>query len=498
MKRQECIDKITVAAGRFVEEVKGFNTNGLYNINVHAENFLIPVFNSVFQLQLENLNHTEKKNFPAIDLLDKKNRAAFQITSTSDFSKIKTTLETFAEHRLQDKIDTLYIYILTGKQSKYSDEKLKDLIPDGFVFNTQKHVLDKDNLLERINAISSTPVIEQLAKIFQQEFSDIKIEQRGEKFKNGYLNPQPEELYPNLLEIGIPQTFYRAELNIDEEKVGQEINDYQKQKGWASIKKFKPRTLVKNALRQNEVFSSDWILHENALYTFHDLHQLNEPLRKIIDIGTITPLASNEYHEQNEDTSRVFKHLLRNTFMEFCKTKDIEWFGEDELFRFANNRVMPNKKKVRWKAKNESSKTVIFEMMNKEKTHIVCFRSLAFRAEFDFFSDQWYLVLNPTWSFTNPFGYKKSRFEAGYLSGIKAMENNSAVCNYFRFFAHYFQPDKTDLFHVANPYPYFEVKHTKTVSFTPRLDDNKWKPVKKGPEMPELEFDKELENTFEQ
>lgn len=474
MKRQECIDKITVAAGRFVEEVKGFNAIGHYSINVHAESFLIPVFNSVFNLQLENVNYTEKRNFPAIDLLDKKNRVAFQITSTSDFSKIKSTLELFFEHNLHEQIDTLYIYILTDKENKYSDQKLSNIIREGFHFTTKQNILDKNDLLGRINAISSTPILLQLAKIFQQEFSDIQIEQRGQKFKNGSLSSEPEELYPNLLEISFPEKFYTAEISIDKAKIAEEINVYLESIGKEVVKNFKLRTLVNDALRKNKITHRDWILHENFLYTFRDLSNSSEPLLKVVDKGTITSVSCQNFYEESDDTSRVFKHLLRNTFMEFCKTKEIEWFNEDSIFRFSNNKLMPNKKQIRWKGKNESTKTVIFEMMNKKEGHIICYRNLAFRAEFEFLGDKWYIMLNPTWSFTNPYGYLKSKYEAGYMSGIKRMENNAAVCNYFRFFGYYLS--YVDLF--TTSYPYFNTHRSKTISFSPRLEEKTWKPIK--------------------
>src|SRR5260221_13252851 len=112
MNRAIYINKINTYAARFVVEVEGFNSSGLYDINIHAEGFLIPVLNEVFGLRLENLNATQKKNYPAIDLADFKSRVAFQVTATSDFDKIKTTLETFKSHKLNEGFDVLYIYII--------------------------------------------------------------------------------------------------------------------------------------------------------------------------------------------------------------------------------------------------------------------------------------------------------------------------------------------------------------------------------------------------
>lgn len=240
-----------------------------------------------------------------------------------------------------------------------------------------------------------------------------------------------------------------------------------------AIKKLKPNTLVRNALKGNNIRSNEWVLNEKYIYTFRNLDNTAEPFRKIIDCGTITELECKEYYD-NENALRVFKNLLRNTLIEFCKLKEIEWFAPQEIFRFANNQTMPNQKQVRWKGKNEATKTVIFEMHNKKEGHIICFRSLAFKSSFLKIEDDWYLVLNPTWSFTNPGGYKQSRFESAYMSGMKRLEANSSVYNYFRFFSYYLS--HKDLF--TKPYPHLEIHTIEKISLTPKLNEKAWKPVK--------------------
>ena len=497
MNRIDHINKITTYAARFVLEVEGFNANNQYHINIHAESFLIPVLNEVFGLDLENLNATQRKNYPAIDLADFKNRVAFQITATANFEKIKNTLDTFFEKKLDQQFDILYIYILTEKKEKYPDNKLQNIIPETFSFNTSSQILDKDTLLQHINAISATPKLEALAKIYQHEFSDVQLQMRKQKFEFGYLNNEPENLYVNLLEISFRATFFIADVNIDEELITQRINDYLIRVGKKPVKKIKKRKLINNVLREEETLCRSWILHENRIYTFRNLSDVREPLRKVIDIGTITIINSKEYYESNDDASNVFKHLLRNTLMEFCATKGIEWFNEKEVFRFANNLDMPNKKQIKWKGKKEATKTVIFEMMNKKEGHVICYRSLAFKASFEKVIDKWYLTINPTWSFTNPYGYKVSRFEPAYMSGIKRLENNGTVYNYFRFFGYYFTYN--DLFTLE--YPYLKILPPFTLTISPRLEEKNWRPAKL-PEKPisvpssDLDIDKELDKTL--
>lgn len=494
MNRIEYINKINTYAARFVLEVEGFNAIGNYHINIHAESFLVPVLNEVLGLQLENLNNTQRKNYPAIDLADFTNRVAVQVTSTNSLQKIKDTLETFGRHNLQNQFDILYIYIITEKREQYNDSKLSEVIPQGFHFSSNDHVIDKDTILQKISAISATPKLLAISKLYEHEFSDVQIEQRKKKFESGYLNSEPENICPNMVKITFGKHIYKADLNIDEEAITAKLNDYLTTIGKRNIKKLKPGKLVHRALREINAIASDWILYENCLYTFRDLTLNNEPFRKIVDIGTITPLECSEFYEQNEATNRVFKNLLRNTLMQLCHLKGIQWFGPRKTFRFANTRP-PSIKQVRWKGKNESTKTVIFEMINKKEGHVICYRSLAFKSSFLNFDSEWYLVINPTWSFTNPGGYRESRFESAYMSGLKRMENNNTIYNYFRFFAYYL--GYVDLF--TEEFPYLRVHKPEPISLSPSLKEAKWNPIKiveKAIDAPETEFkvDTELED----
>jgi hypothetical protein len=171
-----------------------------------------------------------------------------------------------------------------------------------------------------------------------------------------------------------------------------------------------------------------------------------------------------------------------------CHTKAIEFYRKRRIFRFANNKKMPNQKRLKWKGKKEATKTVIFEMINKKEGHIICYRSLAFRASFDSFDSKWFVVINPTWSFTNPGGYHPSRFESSYMSGLKRMENNNSIYNYFRFFGYYLS--FVDLF--TADYPYIKIRQAKSFTFSPSIDEKVWNPVK----LPEKKVSTEIETAL--
>lgn len=474
MNRIEYIDKIVKYSTRFVQEVESYNSLNQYHINIHAESFLIPLLNEVFELSLENLNSTQKKNYPAIDLADFKNRVAFQITSTSSIDKIKHSLETFFKYDLNEEFDVIYFYILTAKKEKYNDGKLAPMLPKEFFFTTNEHVFDKDEILKKINGISSTLKIANIARLYEHEFSDIQIETRQRKYQGGYLNNESEDIYPNLLNISVPKVLYKAELNINENKISEKINEFLVSIGKRKIKKFRKEKLIKHALKEVNVWNDDWVLFENWLYTFRNLSNNREPLRMVIDLGTVTEIEIQDFIETNDDYTKVFKYLLRQTFTEFCKTKRIEWVNAKRIYRFANNRKIPSQKQIRWKGKKEATRAVIAEIRNKKENHIICFRSLAFRCSFIKIENEWYIVINPTWSFTIPSGYRTSRFEPSYISGLKRMENNNSVYNSFRFFGYYLSYN--DLF--TQNYSYMRINNSRNLSISPRIVEGTWNPVR--------------------
>lgn len=496
MNRKDYNDKIGKYLARFSEEVRSYNDSNLYDINIHAENALIPILNAVYDIQLQNANSLSKKNYPAIDLVDLKNRTCFQVTSTATSEKIKNTLIKFNDNNLQSQFDTLYVFILTQKQNKYSGESLSMHVPDGFEFDVDKHILDIGDLRSRITYIQSLEKLELIARLCEHEFSDVQIDLRKKKYELGYLKSKPESIYVNFLEATFPNKLFIADLSIDTEAAKDKINKWRESKGWRKQRKFKQGELLRNEMIEKGVYDAEWMLRENKIHTFRNLYDNKEGLSQFIDKGTIVELSPEEYFTSSEAHLSNFKYLLKNCLIQLCRNKEMEWFSEDEILRFKNNRDMPNQKQLRWKGKNKATKTVIFELMNKAKGHVICFRSMAFRPSFELYGDKWYLVVNPTWSFTNPGGYNKSQYESSYMAGLKRQENNNAVYYQYRFFAYHLS--FTDLFNP--PYPFLSLTPFSPLDFSPSIEDSKWLPPKefepKNELEKELKIDKELNNTF--
>src|SRR5260221_6440483 len=112
MNRQELLTRINTFLGRFTQEVKQLNNANQYDINIHAENVLIPLLREAFDLGgLQNANAITK-NSPAVDLVDYPNRVSVQVTATSNSAKVSETAAKFFKNDLQRSFDRMIFYIL--------------------------------------------------------------------------------------------------------------------------------------------------------------------------------------------------------------------------------------------------------------------------------------------------------------------------------------------------------------------------------------------------
>lgn len=92
------------------------NVNSLNDINKYCEDFLVPVLNKTYGLNLINLNKI-KVNFPAVDLGDYHSRICYQVSSTVDVKKIEETLDTYDSNGLYSSFNEINLFMLGTKKS---------------------------------------------------------------------------------------------------------------------------------------------------------------------------------------------------------------------------------------------------------------------------------------------------------------------------------------------------------------------------------------------
>jgi len=146
MKRAELLRIVTHYLTHLRMSVEASNSLNLQDLNVHAEAFFRDLLNLALDYRLININIVEK-NARAIDLGDEANRIAIQVTSTTDFAKVKHTVGGFIKAKLQRKYDRLIVLII-GTKKRYRETILGD--PSTFSMSVTEDVWDIADLLRTI------------------------------------------------------------------------------------------------------------------------------------------------------------------------------------------------------------------------------------------------------------------------------------------------------------------------------------------------------------
>jgi hypothetical protein len=429
VNKKKTIDRIAELIARFRAEVETLNSQNLYDINIHAENVIIPILNYIYGLSLKNANLKEK-NHSAIDLIDYENRVAIQVTSTANSEKVKHTLEQYKKHKKRDEFDSLLIYIITKKQKTYNDKKFDEIINNEFEFDSSENILDFENLLTEVNSWISLPKIQEVLDLFIQEFTEQKIEYR----KNILENKDKlitETLYPNLLEIELPKKVFVGTIGVNRDEI---IT-----KSWETkykLKKSAPERSVFNRAFEhyNIPYSRDWHVFEKKIISFKPLDNNSEPISNLVEIGSVEEFALDEFASSGYKYELALSRLIDNTIQELTSKKDIQWLRKERMFRFRPPKLIRSRK-VTWKNKKAATRTVVKEVWNKDKTQITHFQQLSFRIQSFLSESTWFLAITPTWSYTYN-GYQTHKFESDLITQKKKLESNNAVYQHFMFISY--------------------------------------------------------------
>lgn len=110
----EIVDSLSDVAG----QVSTRGRLGLTDLNKHAEDFFKTILNQLYGYSLRNLNEG-RSNEPGLDLGDKTNGVAFQVTAERTSKKVNETLAKLSDQQIADYPD-IRVLMIAGKQSSYT------------------------------------------------------------------------------------------------------------------------------------------------------------------------------------------------------------------------------------------------------------------------------------------------------------------------------------------------------------------------------------------
>ena len=140
------IERISDYISRLKKYFKNIASNGLTDGLKYAEPFVQGLLNLVYDLELESLN-ASKKNFPGVDLGDKKRKIAYQVTATNTKRKIEQTFEKCERNGIFQFYEKIKFFIITEKLPEYS---LSSTYVNKYGFNYKEDIIDFDDILNKI------------------------------------------------------------------------------------------------------------------------------------------------------------------------------------------------------------------------------------------------------------------------------------------------------------------------------------------------------------
>jgi hypothetical protein len=179
--------------GKIVDDLAGLqyqldmrNKLGQSDLSRFCEDFFKEILNIVYDLNLTNLN-TIRSNEPGLDLGDKTERVAYQVTSQKTSTKVNDTLAAISDHHVK-LYDTFHVLVIDKKQSSYTIDKK---LAKKYKFTEKENIIDIPKLLRDI-VVLEFDKLEMLFNLFRNEFRQVRIElepvdEKG-NFESSYYN----------------------------------------------------------------------------------------------------------------------------------------------------------------------------------------------------------------------------------------------------------------------------------------------------------------------
>src|ERR1035441_8201280 len=183
MNTPEILDKISRALGMLTSQINLESATGLTSKNRLAEDLLIPVLASVYNLPgLINAN-SQNFNSPVIDLVDVKKRLTIQVTSTTTASKISDTLTGFRDKGLKKNYNRIWFLILTSKKPKYTAKTLANwgkILPKAVRFDPKKDIKIPADIFEKCKSLPF-PELQKLYEVIRTSMIGESYVERSEE-----------------------------------------------------------------------------------------------------------------------------------------------------------------------------------------------------------------------------------------------------------------------------------------------------------------------------
>ena len=453
MQFERLLVEFRESLARLAEEVRLSVHSNQLNIAHLSESLFRKLLNTLYGWSLKDLN-VNGANHPAIDLADDDARIAVQVTATAETKKVKSTITKFLKHGLHKRYDRLIIFVVTGRQRKYRQKPIDDIVQSHMEFNVRNDIWDYNDLAAHAKAASPSRVHVALSELNSYLYGQTPA--LAQENANPPTSPL-EDLTLNLIPILLPDTLYVA--------------DVIPEAGTSRL------SVRERARVQDAVLPSDYEINRKQILTFRQLDE-NTPFSGLFDEGTITPLDPQDYYGHDAAQEHTFKSLLRRLLQQQLIVRGVRWSHESRVFFFCPRSCKDNLRVEIWRGLRTSKRVVFERKMKKENpAEVLVTKHLAFSVSFVVISGAWYALVKPDWYFSYGDEFRKSRFANEQLTKLKRMEREHSVRNSFRFVASWLTTlSAPDLF--LRPTPQMKFGDPVSLSGGRTLDEELWAPLR--------------------
>ncbi|XZE44052.1 SMEK domain-containing protein [Pirellulaceae bacterium SH467] len=159
LQREVLIADIRKGLAVFQNYVRPGGTLNLTDSNVHAEDFVAGLLNSIYGWSLLSTNKVTA-NYPCIDLIDEQQGLGVQVTAEGGSAKLTKTVECLNANELAGRVTQLKVFLLIAKQGQYT----VNAVCPGVTFDWRSDVLDFDDATKAAQAISD---LQQLHRVHE-------------------------------------------------------------------------------------------------------------------------------------------------------------------------------------------------------------------------------------------------------------------------------------------------------------------------------------------
>jgi hypothetical protein len=232
------------------------------------------------------------------------------------------------------------------------------------------------------------------------------------------------------------------------------------------------RHAVNFALGENSRELSEFVYRSKRILSVHDLD--SPEWNDVVDKGTVEPFATSEWSQSDDDDRLTdLAELLGRCLSQRVRMLGMRYNPRREHYFYEPTPDLSERTIPYTSVKQQTSRSVFKKYTS--KSGFEYYRHSAFESQFRRYDGEWFLVITPTYNFTQD-GFRSLLHYESKLKGIKALEKNAAVLSQVVFFAAVLADPEKDLFSKLPDYAFLGFGALKSFAIEVGVEDKAWLP----------------------